>query len=227
MPTYARRRGTLIKRLREPVNGLTHLAGAVLGVVALVVLARMALDAGKTRHLVGFIVFGVSMVALYSASALYHIRPLPSVGVGRWRRLDHMMIYVLIAGTYTPICLVALTGTWAWGMLCLIWGLALGGILFKLRWMHTPSWLSPALYMTMGWVGIIIAPQVYNTLSPGGLIWIVVGGVVYTVGACILGFRRPDPFPGRFGSHELWHLFVLVGTACHFWVMARYIIPLS
>ena len=138
-----------------------------------------------------------------------------------------MMIYVLIAGTYTPICLVALSGMWARGMLCLIWSLALGGILFKLRWMHTPGWLSPALYMMMGWVGIIIAPQVYRTLSPGGLVWIVAGGVVYTVGACILGFKRPDPFPGRFGSHELWHLFVLAGSACYFWVMVRYVAPLA
>ncbi len=215
------------KRPRELFNGVTHLAGAVLSAVGLVILAWMAIDAGKPKHLIGFVIFGASMIALYTSSALYHMLPLPTVGVSRLRRLDHMMIYVLIAGTYTPICLVALSSPWRWGMLGLIWCLALGGIGFKLWWIHAPEWLSPVLYQLMGWAGVVAAPEAYRSLHLGGVAWIVAGGVVYTAGAIILGLGRPNLLPGKFGSHELWHLFVLAGSGCYFWVMVRYIAPLG
>lgn len=217
----------MIRKMREPVNGLTHIAGAVLAVVGLVVLLWMAIDAGKPKHMVAFGVFGISMVLLYSASALYHCMPLPVGGVPPWRRLDHMMIYVLIAGTYTPICAIALNGVWGWSLLATIWGLAIGGVLFKVFYMHAPSWLSIALYIGMGWVAVIATPEVYRALPTDGITWIIAGGVVYTTGAIVLGMERPNPFPGVFGFHEIWHLFVLGGSACYFWVMVRYIAPLG
>ena len=217
----------MTRRPRELFNVLTHLAGAVLAAVGLVVLAWMAIEAGKTKHLLGFVIFGVSMIALYTSSALYHMLPLPASGVSRLRQLDHMMIYVLIAGTYTPICLVALGAPWGWGMLSLVWCLAVGGIIFKLRWMHAPAWLSPSLYLLMGWVGVVAAPEVYRSIHAGGVVWIVVGGIVYTIGVLVLALRRPNLLPGGIGSHELWHLLVLAGNACHFWVMVRYIAPLG
>jgi hemolysin III len=216
-----------MKRLREPVNGITHLAGAVLAVVAMVVLVGMAAVDGNVEQVFGFSVFGASMVGLYLASALYHILPLPATGVPLWRRIDHMMIYVLIAGTYTPICLVALRGAWGWAMLVLVWSLALLGIVFKVCWMHAPGWLSMSLYLLIGWVAIIAMPEVYRSLPTGATVWIVVGGLVYTMGALVLGLKRPNPVPGVFGFHELWHLFVLAGSACYFWVMVRYIAPMG
>ncbi len=217
----------MIKRLREPVNGLTHIAGAALAAVGLVVLVWIAAANGNVKHMVAFTIFGLSMIGLYTSSALYHSLPLPTVGVPRWRRIDHMMIYVLIAGTYTPICLIALKGIWGWGLLVLIWGLALGGVAFKIFWMHAPTWLSISLYIGMGWTAIIAVPEVYRALPPGALAWIVIGGIVYTMGALVLGIGKPNLAPGKFGPHELWHLFVLAGSACYFWVMLRYIAPLA
>lgn len=212
------------KRLREPVSGLTHLAGVLLAVVGLVVL--LATAAGRTDRLVAFGVFGFSLISLYSASTLYHLLPLSPPGVAWLRRVDHMTIFVLIAGTYTPICLLALDGAWRVGLLGLVWGLALLGVLLKLLWMDAPRWLSVALYLAMGWVAVVAAPAIFRALPAAGVAWILAGGVVYSVGAIIYGLKRPNLVPGVFGFHELWHLFVMAGSACHFWVMLRYIAPL-
>ncbi|MGH3145711.1 MAG: PAQR family membrane homeostasis protein TrhA [Rubrobacter sp.] len=212
------------KRLREPVSGLTHLAGVLLAVVGLVVLLSTA--AGRTDQLVGFGIFGLSLISLYGASSLYHLLPLSPPAVARLRRLDHMTIFVLIAGTYTPICLLALDGSWRIGLLVLVWGLALCGVLLKLFWMGAPRPFSVALYLAMGWVAVVAAPVILESLPTGGTAWLLAGGVVYSGGALVYGFKWPDPVPGIFGFHELWHLFVLAGSACHFWVMLRYVAPL-
>ena len=212
-----------MRRMREPVSGLTHLAGAGLGAAALVVLVRQAAGAGSPLRLLAVAVFGCRLVALYASSALYHLLPLAPRGVARLRRLDHAMIYILIAGTYTPFCLVALGGGWRWGLLGAVWGLALGGIGMKLRWMHAPAWLSTALYVALGWAAIPAAAALARALPPGGMTWLVAGGVVYTLGALVYARRRPALWPGVFGAHELWHLFVLAGTGCHAWAVARYL----
>ncbi len=212
-----------LRRLREPVSGLTHLAGALLAVVVLGLLLALAVSAGKLRHLVGFAVFGLSLVALYTASALYHLLPLSPRGVDRLRRLDHMMIFVLIAGTYTPFCLVVLEGGWRWGLLGAVWGLTLGGIALKLCWMHAPLWLSTALYVLMGWLGLLALPVLTQAVPGGGLAWMVAGGLVYTTGAIVFAIERPNLRRGVFEAHELWHLFVLAGSACHVWAIARYL----
>ena len=212
-----------LRRLREPVSGLTHLAGALLAVVVLGLLLALAVSAGELRHLVGFAVFGLSLVALYTASALYHLLPLSPRGVARLRRLDHMMIFVLIAGTYTPFCLVVLEGGWRWGLLGGVWSLTLGGIALKLRWMHAPLWLSTALYMLMGWLGLLALPVLTQAVPGSGLAWMVAGGLVYTTGAIVFAIERPNLRRGVFEAHELWHLFVLAGSACHVWAIARYL----
>ena len=219
--------GRTKKRLREPVNGLTHLAGLLLACVGLLVLLARAASAGRTDQIVAFGIFGLSLVALYSASTLYHLLPLSPVGIARLRRVDHMMIFVLIAGTYTPFCLLALEGAWRVGLLSMIWGLAVCGILLKLFWMEAPRWLSVALYLGMGWVAVIAAPALFQAVPPGGMAWVLGGGVVYSVGAIVYGLRRPNLVPGALGFHELWHLFVLVGSDCHFWAVLRYVAPLA
>ena len=212
------------KRLREPINGLTHLAGGLLAAAGLVVLLATA---GRADQLVAFGVFGLSLVALYTASTLYHLLPLSPAGIARLRRADHMAIFVLIAGTYTPFCLLALDGAWQAGLLGLIWGLALCGILLKLLWMDAPRWLSVALYLGMGWAALVAAPTLFRVVPPGGIAWVLAGGVVYSAGALIYGLKRPNPVPGVFGFHELWHLFVVAGSACHFWAVLHYVAPLA
>ncbi len=215
------------KRLREPVNGLTHVAGGVLAAVGLSVLLATAASAGRLDQAVAFGVFGVSLISLYTASALYHLLPLSPSGVARLRRLDHMTIFILIAGTYTPFCLLALDGAWRWGLLALIWSLALCGVMLKLLWMDAPRWLSVALYLAMGWVAVIAAPALFRAVPAGGMAWVLAGGLTYSAGAAVYGLKRPNPVPGVFGFHEVWHLFVIAGSACHFWAVLRYVAPLA
>src|SRR5215211_7000233 len=181
------------KNLREPVNGLTHLVGGLLASVGLIVLLAKATSTGRMDQLVAFGIFGFSLIALYTASALYHLLPLSPLGVARLRRVDHMSIFVLIAGTYTPFCLLALDGGWRVGLLALVWGLALCGVLLKLLWMDTPRWLSVALYLGMGWTAVVATPSLLQTIPTRGVAWVLGGGLVYSAGAIIYGVRRPNP----------------------------------
>ena len=222
-----RRIRTIKKRLREPVNGLTHAAGGVLAFVGLFVLVASAASAGRMDQIVAFGIFGISLVALYIASSLYHLLPLSPAGVARLRKLDHVAIFVLIAGTYTPFCLLALDGGWRWGLLAIAWGLALCGASLKLLWMEAPRWLSVLLYLGMGWVAVAAVPALLRTLPAGGMAWVLAGGLTYSAGALVYGLKRPNPIPGAFGFHELWHLFVVAGSACHFWAVLRYLVPLA
>jgi hemolysin III len=222
-----RRIRTIKKRLREPVNGLTHAAGGVLAFVGLFVLVASAASAGRMDQIVAFGIFGISLVALYIASSLYHLLPLSPAGVARLRKLDHVAIFVLIAGTYTPFCLLALDGGWRWGVLAIAWGLALCGASLKLLWMEAPRWLSVLLYLGMGWVAVAAVPALLRTLPAGGMAWVLAGGLTYSAGALVYGLKRPNPIPGTFGFHELWHLFVVAGSACHFWAVLRYLVPLA
>ena len=215
------------KRLRDPINGLTHLAGGLLASVGLVVLLATAASAGRVDQLVAFGIFGLSLIALYTASTLYHLLSLSPSGIARLRRVDHMTIFLLIAGTYTPFCLLALDGAWRVGLLCLVWGLALCGILLKFLWMEAPRWLSVALYLGMGWVALVAAPALFRAVPIGGMAWVLAGALFYSVGALVYGLKRPNLVPGVFGFHELWHLFVVAGRACHFWAVLGYITPLA
>jgi hemolysin III len=215
------------KWFREPVNGLTHLAAGLLAIVGLGVLLATAAGEGRWDQAVAFAVFGLSLVSLYAASALYHLLPLSPSGVARLRRLDHMTIFVLIAGTYTPFCLLALEGGWRWALLGLIWALALCGVLLKILWMGAPRWLSVILYLGMGWVAVIAAPALLRAVPAQGMAWVLAGGLTYTAGALVYGLKRPNPLPGVFGFHEVWHLFVIAGSACHFWAVLRYVAPLT
>ena len=153
------------RRLREPVSGLTHLAGVLLALIALVVLLTKA--GGRMDQLVAFGIFGLSLIALYSASALYHLLPVSPAATARLRRLDHMTIFILIAGTYTPVCVLALEGGWRAGLLGLIWTLALCGVALKLLWMEAPRWLSVGVYLAMGWVAVIATSTIFRTIPYG------------------------------------------------------------
>ncbi len=199
----------------------------MLACAGLIVLVAMAVASGSFERAVAVGIYGSSLVALYSASALYHLLPVSEAAVARLRRMDHTMIFVLIAGTYTPVCLLALSGGWRWGLLGAVWSLAACGILLKLLWMSAPRWLSVALYLGLGWMALIAAPAILEALPAGAVAWIAAGGLVYSAGAIIYALKRPNLVPGVFGFHELWHVFVIAGSVCHFWAVFRYVAPLA
>jgi hemolysin III len=211
---------------REPVNGWLHLGGAVLAAAGLVVLGDAAAHRGTARHLVGAVVFGATAVLMFAASALYHLRRASPRGP-LYRRLDHATIYAFIAGTYTPVCLVALRGTpYGAPLLAGVWALAALGIAAKLLWPDAPRGVSTALYLALGWLGLLVAPPLMR-VAPALLAWLLTGGVLYTVGAMFYSAKWPRGRPGVFGFHELWHLFVLVASASHYWAVLTYLVPLS
>lgn len=217
----------MIRRFREPDNGLTHAVGAALAVIAAVVLIALAIPTQSPRHIIAFAIFGLSLIGLYAASALYHSLTIGPIGLDRLLRLDCTMVYILIAGSYTPFCLIAFTGPWRWGLLVTIWTLAIGGSFLKLRMMDAPIWLSTGIYIGMGWLALLAAPAFFATVPLPGILWVIVGGLVYTIGAVVFALERPKLRPGVFGAHALWHVFVIGGSACHVWAVARYLTPMA
>jgi hemolysin III len=218
--------GALGRALREPLNAITHGVGAVLAIVGGVVL--VALSAGDGRRMVAFTIYAVTLFLLFLASTLLHaVRARPEV-LRRLRIFDHAAIYLLIAGTYTPIALVTLTGVspaWGWTLLGVAWGAAGLGVLFKLAWLDAPRWLSTALYLALGWMAVVAIAPLVQALPWSALAWLAAGGAFYSVGAVVYARKRPDPFPRVFGYHEIWHLFVLAGATCHYVLMLRYVLP--
>ena len=209
--------------MREPVNALTHLLGAALAAAGTIVLIVNGASNDSPRQVVAFAIFGASLVLLYSTSGIYHLLNASERGLAFLQRLDHMMIYVLIAGTYTPLCLVLLRGRLGISLLVLVWTIAVIGILQKLLWMHAPRWFSTVLYLGMGWAALAVAKPVLDAAPLGFVIWILAGGVFYTIGAIVYATKWPDPAPGVFGFHEIWHLFVMAGSFSHYWAVLEYV----
>jgi len=202
--------------LKDPGSAITHLIGALLSVVGLVVLVILAARRGTPWHVVSFAIFGASLVLLYTASTVYHALQVSQRATVALRKVDHSMIFVLIAGSYTPFCLLPLRGPWGWSLLGVAWGAALLGIIMKLFWLDAPRWLYTSVYVVMGWMVVIaLGPLLRATPLPVTL-WLMAGGLLYTVGAVFYATRWPNPWPGKFGFHEIWHLFVLAGSLAHF-----------
>jgi hemolysin III len=212
--------------LREPVNGLTHLLGAVLSVVGLSVLLIIAIENHSVRQIVAFSIFGASLVSMYCASAFYHSLMLSERGVENLRRIDHMMIYILIAGSYTPICVVLLRGRLGIGLLIAVWTLAALGTLQSIVWIRAPQWVATTLYIGMGWIAVFIVKPLLAAAPPGFFFWLLGGGVIYTLGAIAHATHWPRAragVPRLFGSHEIWHLCVMGGSFAHYWAMLFYV----
>lgn len=207
-------------RIREPFNGASHLIGLLLAAAGTVALLRMARG---PLELTAFSIYGATLIALYGASALYHMLPLSERPLRALRILDHISIYFLIAGTYTPVGLITLHGPLGWSLLAAVWLIALAGIPFKLFFVDAPVWLSTATYLGMGYLSLVAVVPLVRAVSLSGLAWLIAGGIAYSVGAVIHGSRRPDPFPGRFGHHEIWHILVLIGSGCHFAFMVYHV----
>lgn len=207
---------------RPLLRGYFHLIAALAAIAGLVLLVLLAESA---RAYVGGAIFAASLVLLYSTSAAYH-----RVLWGRrmrslMKRLDHSMIFVLIAGTYTPFCLLAVNGAWGISLLSVVWSLALAGIILKMAWPNAPRWLSVTLYALTGWMAVIAAVPLVEWLALAPVLLLALGGVLYTVGGVIYAVRRPDPFPRVFGYHEIFHLFVIAASALHYSLVAIYLMP--
>jgi hemolysin III len=208
-------------RIREPVNGLSHLLGLVLAAAGTLFLLGVA---RRPEQLTAFSIYGSTLILLYAASTLYHTLPLSERPLRALRTVDHIAIYFLIAGTYTPIALLTLNSRLGWTLLAIVWLIAAAGIPFKLYFLDAPVWLSTATYLVMGYLALVAVIPLVRAVSLSGLLWLAAGGFAYTVGAVIYSRQRPDPFPGLFGHHEIWHLLVLVGSACHFAFMVYYVV---
>jgi hemolysin III len=212
-----------LPRLREPVNGLTHLFAAVAAAVGLVALAYLAKD--DPAKLASLILYGSTLVLMFSASAAYHlIEAGPGITLFL-RKLDHSAIYLLIAGTYTPICLYYFTGFWRLGFLAVIWSLGLTGIGVKFVVIRAPRWITAGIYLLMGWLSVAAAGEIISAMPPGALAWLLAGGLFFTGGAVVYILKKPDPVPGAFGFHEIWHIFVILGAFSHFVLMLAYVAP--
>lgn len=203
------------RHLREPFSGLSHLFGAVMAIAAIpYMLTNLpALNAGT--YIASYLVFGISMFLMFISSAVYHLMEISEAGIRALKRLDHMAIYVMIAGSYTPYCLIGLEGSQSWIMFGVVWGIAALGILKKIFWLHAPRWFSTALYLAMGWISIFVYEPLSQSLSSGAINWLLAGGISYSVGAVVYATKWPN-ISKSFGFHELWHVFVLGGAACHF-----------
>ena len=214
----------LFFKVREPANTYTHLAGVLLSILGLVLLLHKSVIYGQPVHVIAFTIFGSSMILLYLASTLYHMLPLSEKGILILQRIDHIMIYIMIAGTYTPITLIVLDGYLGWAIFTVIWSVAALGILFKLVWFNAPKWVSLMLYLTMGWLALIVFPALWHVFSLGAILWILMGGLAYTAGAIIYGFKWPNPSPVHFNFHAIWHIMVIIGSFCFFWLMYQYVV---
>jgi hemolysin III len=201
-------------RLKEPFSAISHYVGA--GAAVLGLLYLMVLVWHHTVAVVAFLIYGVCLTSLYLASGIYHSVETRS----KWlQKMDHMAIYLMIAGTYTPVCLLAVRGAMGYWTLAAEWTMACIGIYANLFYAGGPKWLRLTLYLLMGWLAVVFVPTLIGVLPPSALVWMLAGGLAFTGGTIIYATGRPKLWPGRFGSHELWHLFVLGGSACHYLLM--------
>lgn len=211
--------------IREPGSAITHFIAMMMAVFAAVpLLIKAGIQSGQ-ENLLAMAIFMGSMILLYGASATYHSVDLTGRSLRIFRKLDHMMIFVLIAGSYTPVCLIVLGGKLGYTLLALVWGIAAVGMLIKAFWITCPKWFSSIIYIAMGWVCVLVFGPLLNTLSTPAFLWLLAGGIIYTAGGVIYALKLPifNSKHKSFGSHEVFHLFVMGGSICHFIFMYLYV----
>lgn len=221
------RKAKMPKEIRTPNDGLrmysaiTHGIGALLACLATGVLITLAALSGEnvTRSVVSYTVYGAALIGLYTASTLYHCIPAGEKGRRALRKLDHIMIFMLIAGTYTPICLLQLKDAVGWAIFGVIWALAVGGSLMKLFWINAPRWMASAAYIGMGWMVLFAIVPMIQAMSGVELIWLGLGGIFYTIGGVCYALRWPGKERKLFGYHEVFHIFIMLGSICHYAMM--------
>ena len=208
--------------LREPMNGFTHFIGIILSIIALPVLLVPAIEMGKTLHVVSFSIFAASMLLLYTSSTVYHWANVSAEKLLILRKLDHIMIFVMIAGCYTPITLIALKGAWGRSLFGVSWGITILGFFLKLFWLDMPRKVYVGLYLFMGWLVLIAIYPLSQAISSSALNWLLLEGFFYSVGAIIYIIKKPNL--KYLGFHEIWHLFVLLGSIAQFVLVYKYIL---
>ena len=209
-------------RAKDPGSAITHFIGMLCAIISAIPLLTKAPD---TLHFLSLGIFIGSMILLYAASTTYHTFDISEKANRILKKIDHMMIFILIAGSYTPVCLIVLGRKIGSNLFLLTWGIAILGIIIKGFWINCPKWFSSVLYIGMGWLCLLAFPQIIATLPSGGFYWLLAGGIIYTIGGIIYALKLPI-FNSRhknFGSHEIFHLFVMGGSLCHFICMYQYV----
>ena len=209
-----------ILRFKEPVNTWTHLVTCIAAMVGMGYLVAMTHQ--SPGLMAAMIIYGISMIVLFAASSIYHALDVSEKAVLRLKKFDHVSIFLLIAGTYTPVFVVGLDGGWRITMLALVWSLAIAGMLMKLFWIGVPRTLSTVLYVALGWIAVVPFYKLVQSLPTGAIALMIGGGIAYTIGAVIYGTKKLDFFPGKFGHHEIFHLWVSAGAGLHFAMVAGY-----
>jgi len=213
--------------IKDPGSAITHFIGMLMAIFAAVPLLVKAAHAPDPIYLTALAIYAISMILLYAASTVYHTFDLSRRSNTILKKIDHMMIFIMIAGSYTPICLVVLGSRTGKIMLAVIWSIAIAGILVKAFWVFCPKWVSSVLYIGMGWTCVLAFTQLLNALSRPAFLWLLAGGIIYTIGGVIYALKL-KVFDGKhknFGSHEIFHLFVMGGSVCHFILMYVFVLP--
>ena len=212
-------------KLKDPGSAITHGIAMLLAVAGATPLIVKAARSADILHVFAVSVFILTMILLYLASTLYHSVDSTAKVNRRLKKMDHMMIFVMIAGSYTPVCLIVLGDHTGWNLLGLVWGIALVGIIINALWITCPKWFSSLIYIAMGWICILAISKIIAALPSGGFAWLLAGGIIYTVGGIIYALKLPI-FNSRhryFGSHEIFHLFVMGGSLCHYMMMYQFV----
>ena len=213
--------------LKDPGSAITHFIGMLMAIFAAIPLLIKAAHEPSRIYVISLAIYAVSLILLYAASTTYHTFDLTEKVNTILKKIDHMMIFVLIAGSYTPICLLVLNQPTGYIMLGLVWGIAVIGILIKAFWVFCPKWVSSVLYIGMGWTCVLAFTQILNNMSRPAFLWLLAGGIIYTIGGIIYALKVPifDSKHKNFGSHEIFHLFVMGGSACQFVLMYAFLLP--
>ena len=211
--------------IREPGSAITHYIAMMLTMVAAVPLLMKATMSHDIKHVIAMIIFAGSMILLYGASTMYHAVNLAGKALKVFKKIDHMMIFVLIAGSYTPVCMLVLKKEIGYPLLALVWGTAIVGMLIKMFWVTCPKWFSSVIYIAMGWECVLVFRPLLDTLPTGAFLWLLIGGIIYTIGGVLYALKIPalNRIHKYFGLHEIFHLFVMGGSFCHFMFMFLYV----
>ena len=215
------------RHIKEPGSAITHFIGMLMAIFAAVPLLIKAAHEPGRIYIISLAIYAASLILLYAASTTYHTFDISAKVNTVLKKIDHMMISVLIAGSYTPVCLIVLKGKTGILLLSIVWAIAIAGILIKAFWVYCPKWVSSVLYIGMGWTCVLAFTQILNNMSPAAFGWLLAGGIIYTVGGVIYALKLPlfNNKHKNFGSHEIFHLFVMGGSACHFVVMYSFLLP--
>lgn len=211
-------------QIREPLNSLTHLFGILLSAIGLMLLLINSIQTNDALKILTSVIFCLGLISLYSASTIYHWIIASEGTLEILRKVDHIMIYILIAASYTPICIITLKGLLGYTLISVVWSLAILGIILKIVWLNAPRWLYTSFYLILGWAALFVIYPLYKLLPLTGFLLLVLGGISYSIGAVIYGTKSEKIKIWKFGFHEIFHVFILLGSIIHYIMIFKYVI---